>query len=83
MSKPKILTREIAEKFLKDNGSVDLDKFTTLEDDAAKALAKHKGSLMLNGITTLSKEAASSLAKVAPLPGNINYLRLDSQPSHR
>jgi hypothetical protein len=79
MSKPKILTREIAEKFLKDNDSVDLEKFTSLEDDAAKVLAEHKGSLRLNGITTLSKAAASYLAKAAPLPGeDNNFINLES-----
>jgi hypothetical protein len=78
MSNQKILIREIAEKFLKDNDSVDLEKFTSLEDDAAKVLAEHKGSLGLNGMTTLSKAAASYLAKVAPLLGEINCLRFDS-----
>jgi hypothetical protein len=79
MSKPKILTREIAEKFLKDNDSVDLEKFTSLEDDAAKVLAEHKGSLRLNGITTLAKAAASYLAKAAPLPGeDNNFINLES-----
>jgi hypothetical protein len=78
MSKPKTLTQEIAEKFLKDNGSVDLDQFTSIEEYAAEVLTKKKGSLHLNGLTTLSKAAASSLAKVALLPGFPYYLEFHS-----
>ena len=63
MSKPKILTREIAEEFLKDNGSVDLDKFTDIEETAAEVIAQHKGELCLNGLKTLSDAAAIWLAK--------------------
>lgn len=80
MSKPKILTREIAEEFLKDPEANpnSLSEFTTIEDAAAKVLAKHKRSLGLRGITTLSKAAASWLAKVAPVPGMHNCLHLNS-----
>ena len=63
MSKKNILTLEIAEKFLKDNDSVDLEQFTSIEESAAEALSKYKESLNLNGLTTLSKAAVSSLAK--------------------
>ena len=78
MSKKNILTLEIAEKFLNDNDSVVLKKFTSLEDAAAEALSKCKGSLYLDGLTTLSKDAASLLAKVAPLPGEFNCLKFHS-----
>ena len=40
MSKPKILTREIAEEFLKDNASVDLDKFTSIEESTSALKAQ-------------------------------------------
>ena len=36
MSAPKVLTKEIAEQFLKDEQSVDLSGFTTLADVAAQ-----------------------------------------------
>jgi len=63
MSTPKILTREIAEKFLKDNASVDLDKFTDIEEMAAEVIAQHKGKLCLNGLKTLNDAVAHILAK--------------------
>ena len=63
MSKKNILTQEIAEKFLKDDASVDLDQFTTIEESAAEVLSKCKGSLALNGLTTRSKDTVYPLAK--------------------
>jgi hypothetical protein len=48
MNKPNILTLEIAEKLLKDDQSLDIAKFTTLEDAAAKVLAKYEGTLWLS-----------------------------------
>lgn len=78
MNKPNILTLEIAERFLKNNNSVDLDQFTYIEEPAAEALSKHKGSLSLDGITTLSKAAASSLARAEPSLGEHNALSFKS-----
>ena len=78
MSKKNILTQEIAEKFLKDDASVDLGQFTSIEESAAEVLSKCKGSLNLNGLTTLSVAAASSLAKVASAPLSNNCLDLES-----
>ena len=43
MSKKKVLTKEIAEEFLEDEGSVNLEEFTAIEDEAAESLSKHKG----------------------------------------
>ena len=63
MDKNKILTKEIAEKFLKDNSSVNLENFTSIEDDAAAVLNKHKGWLDLKGLTSLSDAAAKALGK--------------------
>jgi hypothetical protein len=40
MSKPKILTREIADKFLKNNASVDLHKFTSIEESTSALKAQ-------------------------------------------
>lgn len=49
MSKAKILTQKIAEQFLKDNDSLDLSKFTSIEDAAAQALGQHYGDLSIYG----------------------------------
>ena len=40
MSEKKILTKEIAEQFIADEDSVDLSKYTSLEEEAAIALSK-------------------------------------------
>lgn len=43
MSDENVLTKEIAEPFLTDEDSVDLDyEFTTIEDAAAETLTKHE-----------------------------------------
>jgi predicted DNA-binding WGR domain protein len=63
MSQQNVITQAIAEKFLKDEDSVDLTGFTSIEDDAAQALAQHKGELWLNGLTSLSDGAAQALAQ--------------------
>ena len=57
------LTKEIAEQFLKDKQSVDLSKFTSIEDAAARSLAKFEGDLDLYGLTSLSASAAQALAQ--------------------
>ncbi len=41
MSDEKVLTKEIAEQFLNDDESVDLNEFTAIEDAAAESLSKH------------------------------------------
>jgi len=59
----KILTKEIAEQFLEDNGSVDLGEFDSLENSAAEVLAGyHDGELYLNGLMSLSKSSAQHLS---------------------
>ena len=35
------LTLKVAQKFLQDNGAVDLSKFNSIADAAAEALGKH------------------------------------------
>jgi hypothetical protein len=59
----KILTVEIAEQFLKNNHSVALSEFTTIEDYAACVLARHKGEIWLNGLKSLSDAAARLLSE--------------------
>jgi hypothetical protein len=59
------LTTEHAEVLVKKNDGrrVNLNRLTTLSDEAARALAQHEGWLSLNGLTTLSDEAAKALAQ--------------------
>ena len=63
MSASKILTKEIAEQFLKDEESVDLSEYTSLEDEAAQLLAKHEGELDLSGLLNVSESNINILAQ--------------------
>jgi len=55
VSDEKVLTKEIAEQFLTDDeDSVDLNEFTSIEDDAVEALRKDECDLNLEGLTSLS-----------------------------
>jgi hypothetical protein len=56
-----VLTTEVAEKFLKDSGSVDLDVYTALDSQAAAALAASTVDLCLNGLDEINEEAAKAL----------------------
>ena len=78
MKNARVLSLEIAQKFLKLGSSKDLARYTTIEESAAEALSKCKGSVSLSGITTLSKTAAGFLAKVEPTPFSDNCLNLES-----
>ena len=53
------LTKEIAE----DLKSINLSKFTHLDDDAAEVLGNHEGCLDLSGLMSLSKAAAKAPGK--------------------
>lgn len=66
MPEEKVLTKEIAEQFLKDPKSVELSLFTTIEDAAAENLSKYKGSLYLTGLSEISDIAtySSNLQKI-------------------
>ena len=76
MSNEKVLTKEIAEQFLKNVNSVKLSEFTAVEDEAAESLSKYEGWLYLDGLTSLSDAAAESLSKYR---GNL-YLSLGKIP---
>jgi len=58
----KLLTREIAERFLEDEHAVDLPGCTAIETAAAEILSKYRGDLDLDldGLTSLSDAAAKS-----------------------
>jgi hypothetical protein len=58
----KVLTKAVAEKYIKDD-SVDLDEFTEIEDDAAEILSKCEWDLFLGGLTAFSDAAAESFSK--------------------
>ncbi len=51
MSEERVLTKEIAERFLHDEGSVDLGEYTYLEVAAAEALSGHERGLHLLNLT--------------------------------
>jgi len=59
----KILTLEIAQKFLNDPDGESLGDYTSMDDAAAQALAQHKGWLNLSGLTSLSDAAAEALGQ--------------------
>jgi len=60
MNQVKVLTLELAKRFLKDGFNI--REFTQIEDEAAEALANHKGGLELNGLTSMNDMAAEALA---------------------
>ncbi len=69
-AKGKTITKEIAQRYLKDSSSVDLSPFTDLDDEAAEVLGKSKGDLKL-GVVMLSDASAkhfASFVEVLRLP---------------
>jgi hypothetical protein len=62
----KVLTTAIAEQFLTDSDGVDLNAFTSINEDAAAILATSENVLHLRGLTTLTDEAAAALASHIP-----------------
>jgi len=65
----KMLTKIIAERFLKQNGSVDISEFTAIADAAAQTLSKYSGDLDLQSLTSLSDSAARAFGEGK---GNLN-----------
>ena len=74
----KILTINIAKRFLKDNDSIHLGEFTLIEPSAAQVLAKHKGELNLSGLTSLSDKSAMELSKHQGLLVLVNLASLSN-----
>ena len=60
-----------------DENSVDITKFTEIEDAAADSLSRHKDWLSLYGLTVLSDAAAESLSRHK---GRL-WLKLDNLPA--
>ncbi len=62
-SKTRVLTKEIADKYLV-KPYFDLIDFTSIEDAAGERLSEYRGDLLLDGLTSLSDSAAESLSKL-------------------
>ena len=62
MSDEKVLTKDVAEQFLADEDSVDLNGFASIDDAAAEILNGYSGDLMLESMANLSVTAATFLA---------------------
>ena len=58
----KILTKKIAEQFIKSELPMDLSIFTIIENDAAETLAKYEGVLDLGGLEEITPWLAEALA---------------------
>ena len=59
-----ILTKELAEQFLRDPKGVDLSEFTSIEDSAAEVVSKiERGSLILDNISEISDSTAEFLSQ--------------------
>ena len=56
MSKEKVLTKEIAEQFMKEEDSVDLSLYSEFEDSAIEALSNYDGQLSLDALVKEVKE---------------------------
>jgi hypothetical protein len=59
----KVLTKEIAEQYLKESWSVSLNEFTSADPEAIGILCKNEGWLNLSGLRSISSEIAQSLAE--------------------
>ena len=63
----KVLTKEIAEEFIKDDSSVELEEFESIDDAAAVVLGSYQpeisDGLLLSGLVNLSDVGAENLAK--------------------
>ena len=69
MSEEKVLTKEIAEQFNADEDSVDLSKYTSLDEEAAIALSKSDAwHINLDGVTDLSESVISVFVDHSFLP---------------
>lgn len=74
----KVLTKEIAEELIKDDNAVNLECFTSIEDDAAQVLSKFQGrQLYLEGLENLTVASAKALAD---FPGHLRFWALEHLP---
>jgi len=60
-----VITKKIAEQFLADEESTELDEYNFIDESAAESLSQHQGEegLYLSELTELSDAAAKSLSK--------------------
>lgn len=74
-SRKGVLTLVQVERWLEDEDSVDIAKFTAIDEDAAAALGQSEGDwLELDGLTSLSEGAASALGKFKGKKVSLNGL---------
>ena len=80
MTEELVLTKEIAERFVKTPDSVDLSDFTSIEDSAAEIISNYEGQLSLYGLSKLSSKSAKFLSrhKGRLLICQINHLSLSA-----
>ncbi|PAY20980.1 hypothetical protein CKO51_02725 [Rhodopirellula sp. SM50] len=71
-----VLSKEIADDFLRDRDWWNLFRFKSIDDEAAETLQKYDGEgLYLTGVTQLSDAAAQSLSKFDGLALELNNLK--------
>jgi hypothetical protein len=58
----KVLTKEVAEQYIKDSRSSNLNEFTSVEPAAAEVLSKKAGYLDLSGLRNITPEVVDLLA---------------------
>lgn len=74
----KVLTKEIAEELIKDDNAINLEHFTSIEDEAAQILARFQGrQLYLEGLETLTVASAKALSE---FPGHLRFWSLEDLP---
>jgi hypothetical protein len=78
MENAKTLTKTLAGQFMKDDESLTLYEFTSIDDDAAEVLSKYRGSLDLRGLVSLTTKAADALSTHKGDGGDNVALCLDS-----
>jgi hypothetical protein len=58
-----VIEKAIASKYLKDQRSYHLNKFTAIDSDAAQVLSRYNGDLELNGLISMPEGVALALSK--------------------
>lgn len=58
-----VIEKAIASKYLKDQRSYNLNKFTAIDSDAAQVLSRYNGDLELNGLISMPEVVALALSE--------------------
>ena len=78
----KLLTKEIAQRFVVSPSSVDLSEYTELDDDAVAILSNGAFELALDGLQDISDPAAAILAKFEGRVSLEGLTSLSGSPGH-